>query len=146
MAGIATNPASGRRPIARALSGIAPALAALTVAACSMTPTMFDGPVHDVTRDYLRAVAAGTSPAPFYGDCGGTHGGNAERVLAGEGAGFTFSMDSSVREDDMATVNVNVTGQDHSASPYAVELRREGGKWFVCGVDGRHLQIPMDHP
>lgn len=123
------------------VSGIAPILAALVVASCSMTPDMFDGPIHDVTRDYLRAVAGGASPAPFYGDCGGTHGGNAERAFAGEGGGFTFSLDSSTQEDNSATVNVNITGQDHTASPYAVDLRRENGKWFVCGVDTHHVQI-----
>ncbi|MYS85978.1 hypothetical protein [Embleya scabrispora] len=123
------------------MSKVAPILAAMVVAACSLTPDMFDGPIHDVTRNYLRAVAGGTSPAPFYGDCGGTHGGNAERALAGEGGGFTFSMDSSTQDGDSAVVNVDVTGQDHTASPYAVDLRRENGKWVVCGLDTHHVQI-----
>ncbi|MFI6978731.1 hypothetical protein ACIBSV_09030 [Embleya sp. NPDC050154] len=123
------------------VAGVAAALAAVS---CAPAPTAFDGAEHDVTREYLRTVADGGSPAALYGACAGANGADAHRILAGEGTGFSFSLVASTRTDDTATVNVKVTGQDHSASPYNVDLRRENGKWRVCAMGPGHISIDVD--
>ncbi|MGW1995694.1 hypothetical protein [Embleya sp. NPDC001921] len=121
--------------------GVAAALAAVS---CATAPAAFDGPEHDATRDYLRTIADGGSPAALYGVCAGANGADAHRVLAGEGTGFSFSLVASTTSKDTAAVNVKVTGQDHSASPYNVDLRRENGKWRVCAMGPGHVSIDVD--
>jgi len=117
---------------------------AATLASCSLSSPTFDGPVHDTTRDYLHAVADGTPRAAFQGACGVGHDDDADRVATAEGAGFTFSLVSSTRTDDSATVNVTITGRDGAPSPYYVDLRRENGTWTICGVDTGHISIDVD--
>ncbi|MYW02223.1 hypothetical protein [Streptomyces sp. SID3343] len=121
-----------------------PALAALTAVSCSASGATFDGPIHDVTRDYLHTVADGGSPAAFYGTCGGRPVADSHLLLVGEGPGFKVSMVGSTQEDDAASVNVSITGRDGSASPYSVDLERENGTWRVCRLGKGNVQINVD--
>lgn len=132
--------------VSRAVRGTTPALAAVVMISCSVSGADFDRPWHDTTRDYLRAVAAGRPATAFHGACDGAREEDTRRVVAGEGADFTFSFVNSTREDDLATVNVSITGADHSPSPYSVDLRQEHGKWMVCHLAPGNIAIDAGLP
>ncbi|MCF2527289.1 hypothetical protein [Yinghuangia soli] len=134
--------AAARRAARRAAVGAPLIAAAFAVAACSSD--IMDGPIHDTTRDYLKAVAAGGSAEAFHGQCGGKPGEDPLKVLAGEGTGFTAELTGSVESGDTATVNVSITGTDKTPSPYNVDLRREGGTWRVCGISTGSVHIDVD--
>jgi hypothetical protein len=134
----------GRAVVSRGVRRAWPVLAAVAAVSCAGSGATFDSPEHDVTRDYLRTVADGGSPAAFYGVCGGKDVRDAHALLAGEGAGFKVSLKNSTRIDDLATVNVSITGQDGSPSPYSVDLNRENGKWLVCRLVTGNVAINVD--
>ncbi|WTX00022.1 hypothetical protein OG216_44695 [Streptomycetaceae bacterium NBC_01309] len=112
-------------------------LGAACVAACvsCVNDDIFDSAVHERTREYLRTVAEGAPPTAYYGDCGGRRNDSAHDALAEEGGGFGFALTGSVESGDSAHINVSVTGRDGAPTSYVVDLRREGGTWYVCDVD-----------
>lgn len=129
--------------VSRAVVRASPVLAAVMIVSCTGPPA-FDGAMHDATRGYLHAVADGGSRAAFFGACGVGHEQGTDRVVAAEGPRFTFSFTSSTRSDDSGTVNVSITGRDGTPSPYSLDLRRENGRWVVCGMDEGTVAIDVD--
>ncbi|WP_345679808.1 hypothetical protein [Yinghuangia aomiensis] len=141
-------PAGGRFVAMLAAAGaVAVAGAVASVVVATSTGGGGNRELEKTTKEFLAATAAGAAADGYYGVCDGTPDtGAPRRLVETEGPGFTFDLTSSTATGDTAYVNLTVVGRDRSPTPYAVDLRREGGIWRVCRVETGSIQIDVGGP
>ncbi|MET8509356.1 hypothetical protein ABZV60_32710 [Streptomyces sp. NPDC004787] len=105
---------------------------------------MFGEPFHEKVEGYLEVIREGHSPASFYGECAKGLKEPPHTILGGEGRRFEYKLTGSTAGGQSASVNIEITGADRTASPYVVDLEKQGNDWKICGVSTGEVQLDID--